>query len=75
MGRAKYKYCFLRHHSYKTSEEFAVKLLRGRHQSEKYKMDMLMDYFFKLNNLTEEKLYLIESIVNRTFPKFHKSKK
>ena len=75
MGRAKYKYCFLRHYSYKTSEEFAVKLLRGRHQSEKYKMDMLMDYFFKLNNLTEEKLNLIESIVNRTFPKFHKSKK
>ena len=37
-------------------------------------MERLIDYFSKVNNLTNEKLRLIEIIVNRTFPNFHKNK-
>ena len=74
MYSPKYKYCYIRHHSFKTAEEFAVKLLRGEHQSGKYNMDLLMDNFFQVNRVTEEKLNLIEHITNRTFPKFHKFK-
>ena len=72
LGRPKFKYCFIRHHTYKTAEEFAVKLIRGRHRGVKYELDKILDYFFKVNKLTEEKIQLIEHIINKTFPKYHK---
>ena len=74
MGSPKFKYCFIRHHTYKTAEEFAIKILKGMHQNEKIKRDDIMDYFVRINNLTDEKLQLIEHIVNYTFEKFHKNK-
>ena len=74
MYTPKYKYCYIRHHTYKTAEEFAVKLLRGGHQLRKYDADSYMNVFSQINVLTEEKLNLIEHIVNRTFPKYHKFK-
>ena len=74
LGRPNYKYCFIKHYTYKTAEEFAVKLLKGLHQGKKYEMERLIDYFSKVNNLTNEKLRLIEIIVNRTFQNFHKNK-
>ena len=74
MYSPKYKYCYIRHHTYKTAEEFAVKLLRGGHQLRKYDADSYMNVFSQINVLTEEKLNLIEHIVNRTFPKYHKFK-
>ena len=74
MYTPKYKYCYIRHHTYKTAEEFAVKLLRGGHQLRKYDADSYMNVFSQINVLTEEKLNVIEHIVNRTFPKYHKFK-
>ena len=61
----KFKYCFIRHYTYKTVEEFALKLLRGRHQGARYKPEII-DSFFKVNKFSEEKLKLIEHITNRT---------
>ena len=73
MGRPKFKYCYIRHHKYKTPEEFAIKLLRGRHQSTKFDYEIYINEFAKSNKLTEEKLKIFEHILNKTFPKFHKN--
>ena len=34
-----------------------------------------MGHYADNNDLTEEKLNLIEKIINRTFPKYHKNQK
>ena len=73
LGRPKFKYCYIRHHKYKTAEEFAIKLLRGRHQSTKFDYETYINEFAKSNKLTEEKLKIFEHILNKTFPKFHKN--
>ena len=72
LTKPKYDYCFIKHYRYKTAEEFAVKLLRGRHRSSKYDYDELLKGFFKVNQLSEEKIQVIEYILNRSFPKYHK---
>ena len=69
----KYKYCHIRHYIYKTAEEFAMKILRGRHRKTKFKVEETVDGFFKLNTFTEEKLEVIERILKMKFPKFHKN--
>jgi hypothetical protein len=46
LGSPKFKYGFIRHYSYKTSEEFAIKMMRGSSKSVKYDYNELMD----LNN-------------------------
>ena len=74
LGIPKYKYGYLRHYSYKTAEEFAVKMIRGRHRGTKFNLEEQLNYFFRLNKFTEEKLRVIEHILNRTFPKYHKNK-
>ena len=73
MRPAQFKYCHLRHHTYKTAEEFAIKMLRGSHPNVKYNYNEIMEYFFKVNEVTEEKLKIIENIVNTTFPQYHKN--
>ena len=68
-----YELCYLRHHTYKTAEEFALKMLRGRSNTQKYKYDDIMGFFARVNVRTEEKLRVIEHITNTTFPKYHKN--
>ena len=68
IGIPNYELCHLRHHTYKTVEEFALKMIRGDSASNKYDFDDIMRYFARINVLTEEKLKVIEHIANRTFP-------
>ena len=68
-----YQYCYLRHYTYKTAEEFAFKMLRGGNPNESYNFDDILGYFFRINQFSEEKLKIIENIVNRTFSQYHKS--
>ena len=69
----KFKYCHFRHYTFKTAEEFVMKVLKGMHQGTKYNFEPMVEEFFKLNKFTEEKLKFLESKFNRTFPKFHKN--
>ena len=73
MGPKKYKYCYLRHFTFKTAEEFGIKLLRGFQQNIKYNLEGKINDFTEINELTEEKLKAIENIVKQTFSKFHKN--
>ena len=47
-------------------------MLRGGNERYKYKYDQRLDEFFHLNKFAKEKLGVIEEILNRTFPKYHK---
>ena len=71
LGIPKYDYGFFRHFIFRTAEEFAVKILRGYHPGEKRSQTLLVDNFFSVNNFTEEKLRIIEHILNKSFPKYH----
>ena len=73
LGSPKFDLCRLSHFTFKTSEEFAIKLLRGVFNNIKYDMESKLNDFNSVNPLTEEKIKVIENIVNRTFPKFHKN--
>ena len=73
MTSPKYKLCHIKHFKYRTAEEFALKMLRGRHQSTKFNFDVYLDIYFGTNKFTEEKLKVIEHILNRTFPRYHKN--
>ena len=70
-GIPKYDYGFFRHFIFRTAEEFAVKILRGYHPGEKMNQNLFVDKFFSVNNFTEEKLRIIEHILNKSFPKYH----
>ena len=73
MGSPKFKYGYIRHHRFKTAEEFALKMIRG-YIKDRRKYEIMLGEFANSNNLTEEKLDLIEHIVNRNFTNFHKNK-
>ena len=73
MTPRRYKYCYIKHFKYRTAEEFALKLLRGRMQSTKFDVDTYLDIYFSINKFTDEKLKVIEHILKRTFPKYHKN--
>ena len=73
LGPKKYKYSYIRHFSYKTAEEFGFKLLRGFQQNIKYNYEGKIMGFAKVNELTDEKLKVIENVVKQTFPKLHKN--
>ena len=68
----RYKYCYIKHFKYRTAEEFALKMLRGRRQGKKFDVEQYLDIYFNINKFTDEKLKVIEHILNRTFPKYHK---
>jgi len=72
MGVANFKYGYIRHHRYKTTEEFALKMKRG-YGKVGTNLDKMMEEFSQVNEITAEKLDLIEHIVNLTFPKYHKN--
>ena len=72
LGSPKYKYGYFRHFTYKTAEEFSLKMLRGGNERVKYDYEKSLEHFFKLNKFTKEKLGVIEEILNRTFPEYHK---
>ena len=72
LGYPKFKYGYFRHFTYKTAEEFSLKMLRVGNERYKYKYDQRLDEFFHLNKFAKEKLGVIEEILNRTFPKYHK---
>ena len=67
-----YKYGYLRHYIFKTAEEFSLKMLRGESKGKKFSLDKRLYDFFHLNKFTKEKLGIIEEILNRTFPEYHK---
>ena len=73
MGHPKFDLCRLSHYTFKTAEEFSIKLLRGVQKSTKYNIEGKLHDFNGVNPLTEEKLKVIENIVNRKFPSFHKN--
>ena len=68
-----YGLCHIRHHTFKSAEEFAIKMLRGNGIYRRYDFDDIMRHFARINVITEEKLKVIEHIANRTFPKYHKN--
>ena len=72
MGSPKFKYGYIRHHRFKTAEEFALKMIRG-YIKDRRKYEVMLGEFANSNNLTEEKLDLIEHIVKRNFTNFHKN--
>ena len=72
LGYPKFKYGYFRHFTYKTAEEFSLKMIRGDNERKKYTYDKKLDDFFHLNKFAKEKLGVIEEILNRTFPKYHK---
>ena len=72
MGSPKYKYGYIKHYVYKTAEEFALKIRRGYGKAPT-QLDIMIEYFSRINNFSEEKLDLIEHIINKTFPKYHKN--
>ena len=51
-----------------------MKMLRGSNPNHPYNVEKGLMLFSEVNELTEEKLKIIENIVNRTFPKFHKKR-
>ena len=69
----KFKLCYIKHFKYRTAEEFALKMLRGRHKSTKFNFDKYIKIYFETNKFTIEKLKVIEHILNRTFPRYHKN--
>ena len=78
LGHPNYKYCYLKHYSMKTAEEYALKLVRGEPKETKYTLKELNDKlerFFKYNKFSNEKLLLFEKKLNMTFPQYHNSKK
>jgi len=78
LGHPNYKYCYLKHYSMKTAEEYALKLLRGEPKETKYTLKELNDKlerFFKYNKFSKEKLLFFEKKLNMTFPQYHNSKK
>ena len=78
LGYPNYKYCYLKHYSMKTAEEYALKLVRGEPKETKYTLKELNEKlfrFFKYNKFTKEKLSFFERLLNRTFPKYHDSKR
>ena len=72
LGEPKFKYGYFRHFTYKTAEEFSLKMIRGNNGREKYNYDKKLEDFFHLNKFSKEKLGVIEEILNRTFPKYYK---
>ena len=72
LGEPKFKYGYFRHFTYKTAEEFSLKMIRGNNGREKYNYDKKLEDFFHLNKFAKEKLGVIEEILNRTFPKYYK---
>ena len=76
LGSPNYKYCYIKHFSMKTAEEFARKLQRGDQKGEMYDKEVRIkrvEDFFSHNKFTEEKLQVFEKILNMTIPKYHKN--
>ena len=63
------KYAFLKHYNTKTIEEYIIKIKKGRANSfvgPGY-IDSLLQHFFRINNKTNEKLFIIKQKLNITF--------
>ena len=61
---------YIKHFVTKTAEEFIEKIKRG-HPSQTLLLKNWIDNFFKMNNVTKEKVKLFENKLNLTFPKYH----
>jgi len=70
LGHPNYKYCYIRHHSMKTIEEYGFKIKRGIEGGGKYNANEKLNEFFRLNKFTKEKLSVIEKMFNTTFIQF-----
>ena len=64
---------YIKHFRTKTAEEYAYKLLRG-YPHGGLKINHLIDIFFMDNKYSNEKLEVLEKILNMTFEKYHKKK-
>ena len=71
LGSPNYKYCHLSHFTMKTIDEYAVKIIRGGFEGQKYNYSKRLKRFFRYNKLTPEKLELIEKILKTSFPQYH----
>ena len=67
-----YKYAYLKHYSIKSTEEFGYKIKKGLYNGGKFDIDNRINYYFKHNKFTFEKLSILEKIFNTTFLNFHK---
>ena len=67
-------YCYLKHYCYKSVEEYAIKLNRGRPNGTKYNINKLIKLYFKRNHYSKEKLKIFEKMLNKTFKWLHKEK-
>ena len=65
------KYAYLMHYTTKTAQEYVNKIKRGSNKNAIYNVIESLQYFFDINDLTEEKLNLFEKAFNRTFDQFH----
>ena len=65
--------CYLKHYGQKSVEEFAYKLKKQLHHGTKYNFNYMVEDYFRYNNFTKEKLYILESILNTTFKQYHKN--
>ena len=70
-----FKYCYIKHYSIKSTEEFGYKIKNGYYGGRKFNIENRVNYYFKVNKFSEEKLSLLEKLFNKTFPWFHKRKK
>ena len=69
-----YKYAYLKHFCFKSTEEYITKFLKGGCGGLKYNLENLegtIQFYFKNNNFTEEKLKVFEKYFNRTFNVYH----
>ena len=67
----KFKLCYIKHFTYRTAEEFAAKMFRNFQNSKKHDFNSNVAQFFSINKFTDEKLKIIEYILNTTFPRYH----
>ena len=75
LGYPNYKHCHINHYRTKTAEEYGYKILKGLHRGEKYNINEMIKNFFKYNKVTEEKVAILEKVLNTTFPDYHKNSK
>ena len=62
---------YIKHFATKSAEEYINKVKRGHPGSRVLVFDERIDNYFKINNVTEEKVKFFEEQLNMSFPKYH----
>ena len=69
-----YKFAYIKHFITRTAEEYAEKIKRGYPGNQSGIIENKIDFFFQINNFTEEKLKVFENKFNISFEKYHSKK-